>query len=183
MDYRSKYPDLRNWRDKRGSYQIKCPFEWANPTVYEYIAPDNLTTFIGIVGYGDGERNLSTVYLAEASPNCSMRLGMETGDIEIYDYWMSRPWLIEWTSPLIGDSYFSATYINPYQMDQKTLSDLKRPRNDSPLDRKLHALTKLVETEGKRKPGKLPWLQKDLAEFMIVYEQKKAIAKKALKCA
>ena len=68
-------------------------------------------------------------------------------------------------------------------MDQKTLSDLKHPRNDSPLDRKLRALTRLVETEGKLKPGKLPWLQKDLGDFMIVYEQKKAIAKKALKCA
>jgi len=183
MDYKSKYPDLRNWRDKRGSYLIKCPFEWANPTVYEYTAPDNLTKFIGIVGYGDGELNLSTVYLAEAPSNCPMRLAMETGDIEIYDYWMSRPWLIEWTCHLMGGSYFSATYISPDQMDQETLSDLRRPRKISPLDQKLRALTSLVETEGKRKPGKLPWLQKDLDDFLKVYEAKKSIAKKSLKSA
>jgi hypothetical protein len=31
----------------------------------------------------------------------------------------------------------------------------------------------MVETEGKRKPGKLPWLQKDLVDFIKVYEAKK----------
>ena len=183
MDYKSKYPDLRNWRDKCATYVRKCPFNWAVPTVFEYLAPDLETTFIGILGYGDPDHNLSTLYLAEAPKNCLMRLAMETGDIEIYDYWMSRPWLIELTFSLIGDTYFKGTYISPYQIDQEKQFDLKHSSKISPLDQKLQGMKQRLDVEGKRKPGKIPWMQKELDDFMIVYETKKALAKKSLKSA
>ena len=102
-----------------------------------------------------------------------MRLAMECGDIDLYDYWYSRPWLIQLNKSLFDDSFFAAAYITPRDIDLDTHHLLKNCTNPSPLDQKLQLLIEEIEREGKRKPGKLPWLQKDLADFMQVYEAKK----------
>ena len=102
-----------------------------------------------------------------------MRLAMETGDIEMYDYWCSRPWLIKIEHSILDDSHFFAEYISPENIDPWSLHRLRKAPAVSPIDQKLNFLREIIETEGKRKPGKLPWLQKDLADFMQVYEAKK----------
>ncbi|MEI6397234.1 MAG: hypothetical protein WCO71_00560 [Pseudomonadota bacterium] len=86
---------------------------------------------------------------------------------------MSRPWLIELTFSLIGDTYFTGTYISPYKIDQEKHSDLKQSSKIPPLDQKLQGMKQRLDVEGKRKPGKIPWMQKELADFMKVYEAKK----------
>ena len=183
MDYKSKFLNLSDWRKTHYKSKIVCPFDVARPTIYEYIAPDGVTVFIGYSGIPISADDTATTYLAEAPQNCPMRLAMENGGIEMYDYWCSRPWLIKLEFSILDDSHFLAEYISPQTMDPESLHRLRNAPTVSPLDQKLKFLTDMVEMEGKRKPGKLPWLQKDLADFMKVYEAKKAIAKKSLKCA
>ncbi len=173
MDYKSKFPNLSDWRNTKYKSKIVCPFDVARPGIYEYLAPDGVEVFIGYYGIPISADDRSTIYLAEGPQNCPMRLAMETGDIEMYDYWYSRPWLIKIEHSILDDSHFFAEYISPEKIDPSSIHRLRNAPTVSPLDQKLKFLTDMVEMEGKRKPGKLPWLQKDLADFMKVYEAKK----------
>jgi len=183
MDYKTKFPDLNVWRGNTTTKIKPCPFDVVSPYFSEHTSPHDSSIFLGKMGIVNPDDYLPFLYLAQAPRDCPMRICMETGDIEIYDYWMSRPWLIELQFSLFDDSHFSARYISPRQMCQGAHNNLRNAPEMSPLDRKLKSFKEAIEDDEKYKPRRVPAWQKDLAEFMHVYEQKKAIAKKALKSA
>jgi hypothetical protein len=183
MDYKSKNPDLSAWKTRCAPDVKPCPFDIGFPLIYEFISPDDSTTFIGIMASDMPEEYLPFLYLAEAPRHCPTRICMETGDIEMYDFWMSRPWLIELQFSIFDNSYFNAKYINPMLMCQDAHNKLRSDSDLSPLDRKLNAIKVALADDEQYKPRRAPAWRKKLADFMIVYEQKKALAKKYLKCA
>ena len=68
-------------------------------------------------------------------------------------------------------------------MCQSAHNNLRNAPEISPLDRKLDAINRAIKSDEEYKPRRVPAWRKELAEFMIVYEQKKAVAKKSLKSA
>ena len=183
MDYKEKYPDLKAWRGNCSPKIKPCPFDVVFPQLFEVTSPHDSSIFLGNMAIGNPEDYLPFLYLTQAPRDCPMRICMETGDIEMYDYWMSRTCLIEIQFSLFDDSFFSARYISPSQMCQVEQSNLRNAPDKSPLDRKLDAINRALKADEQYKPGRVPAWRKKLADFMIVYEQKKAIAKKSLKCA
>ena len=183
MDYKTKFPDLNAWRGNTSTKIKPCPFDVGFPRFYEHTSPHDSSIFLGTMGIENPDDYLPFLYLAQAPRDCPMRVCMETGDIEIYDYWMSRPWLIELQFSLFDDSHFSARYISTRQMCQSEIDNLRYAPDKSPLDRKLEAIKVAIADDEKYKPRRVPAWRKELAEFMIVYEAKKAIAKKSLKSA
>ena len=183
MDYKSKYPDLSAWRGHTSPGFTPCPFDLALPNLFEVRSPHDSSLFLGESGGGPPNENLPIYYLAQAPRDCPMRICMETGDIEMYDYWMSRPWLIEIQFSLFDDSYFTARYITPNEVCQEVHQRFKYTDELSPLDQKLDAYKRAVERDEQYKPRRVPARKKRLAEFMIVYEEKKERARKILKSA
>ena len=183
MDYKSKYPDLRAWRGHTSPGLQPCPFDIVFPHLFEVTSPHDSSLFLGESSTGVPEEYLPIYYLSRAPRDCPMRICMETGDIEMYDYWMSRPWLIEIQFSLFDDSYFTARYITPREMCQEVHIRLKSSPERSPLDRKLDAIKAALEDDATYKPRRVPARQKRLAEFMVVYKKKKELARKILKSA
>ena len=183
MDYKTKYPDLSLWRGNTSTKIKPCPFDVGFPRFSEHTSPHDSSIFLGKMGIVNPDDYMPFLYLAQAPRDCPMRICMETGDINMYDYWMSRPWLIELQFSLFDDSHFSARYINPGQMCQGAHDNLLYAPEISPLDRKLNAIKVALADDEQYKPRRAPAWRKKLADFMIVYEQKKALAKKYLKCA
>ena len=183
MDYKSKYPDLSAWRGHTSPGFKPCPFDIAFPNLFEVTSPHDSSLFLGVGVPGNLEENMPYYYLARAPRDCPMRICMETGDVEMYDYWMSRPWLIEVTFSLFDYSYFNAKYITPREMRLEAHEKLQTEDEPSPLDQKLDAYKRAVERDEQYKPRRAPAQRKDLAEFMLVYEEKKERARKILKSA
>ena len=115
MDYKTKYPDLNAWRGNTSTKIKPCPFDVGFPRFSEHTSHHDSSIFLGTMGIGNPDEDLVFLYLAQAPRDCPMRICMETGDINIYDYWMSRPWLIELQFSLFDDSHFSARYISPHR--------------------------------------------------------------------
>ena len=183
MDYKTKFPDLMAWRGNTTTKIKPCPFDVVSPYFSEHTSPHDSSVFLGKMGIVNPDDYLPFLYLAQAPRDCPMRICMETGDIEMYDYWMSRPWLIELQFSLFDDSFFTARYINPRQMCQGAHNNLRNAPEMSPLDRKLDAINRALKSDEEYKPRRVPAWRKKLEDFMIVYEAKKALATKSLNCA
>ncbi len=175
MYYRDKNPFITHSTCKSLSeYCNFFPFD--GPCVnapLEFIAPDNVTRFIGIYGGGDESEDLvlsSMRYLIESPLDCPMRKAFVNGEVTWEDYWHHKGWVIELAKPNILVDFAHVRYVHPTQMSEEANKNLKSLEDRSPMSLKHDGLCILAERESRSRKRHKP-MHKKLEDFERAFGQ------------
>ncbi len=152
MDYRNRYPEMTQWSyDRMANWRKVFPFNpIKNISIFETFAPDDQTTFLGIMADTRQERDYtlsSKWYFIESSADCPNRKAFVLGELTWEEFWTSRPWLIELSWPDVMQLSGLVQYVPAVNI----LRDLKRTfqevNHKSPLVLKHETLKLQIEWE------------------------------------
>ncbi len=134
MDYKERHGTPLVWSDEIFDHACGVdPFDKMSPTyLRQLIAPDGFSVFLMMHGYMDEANGLIVSYAIESPPICAVRKKFEVGELSWTDFWKHKGWLIRFTMQF-NDPINQAEFIEPSQIDKRTLTQLEELRDTSPI--------------------------------------------------